>query len=45
VDMLDDRNFAIAWQARQSLALISGQDYRYDKQAWLGYFAQTGMPG
>jgi HEAT repeat protein len=45
VEMLDDRNFAVAWQARQSLALISGQDYRYDKQAWLDYFARAGMPG
>ncbi|MGA3067861.1 MAG: HEAT repeat domain-containing protein [Tepidisphaeraceae bacterium] len=44
VEVLDDRNFAVAWQARQSLALISGQDYRYDKQAWLGYFARAGMP-
>ncbi len=44
VDVLDDRNFGLAWQARQSLALISGQDYRYDKQAWLGYFAQAGTP-
>jgi hypothetical protein len=44
IAVLDDRNFAVAWQARQSLALLSGQDYRYDKQAWLGYFARAGMP-
>ncbi|MGD1278369.1 MAG: HEAT repeat domain-containing protein [Tepidisphaeraceae bacterium] len=39
VDVLDDKNFAVAWQARQSLALITGQDFRYDKKAWLNYFS------
>jgi len=39
VDFLDDKNFAVAWQARQSLALIAGQDFRYDKRAWLNYFS------
>jgi hypothetical protein len=45
VTVLDDRNFGVAWQARQSLELISGQDYRYDKNAWLDYFAKHGTTG
>jgi hypothetical protein len=45
VDMLDDKNFGVAWQARQSLALITGQDFRYDKRSWLGYLSQHGVTG
>jgi hypothetical protein len=45
VTVLDDRNFGVAWQARQSLELISGQDFRYDKNAWLDYFAKHGEGG
>jgi hypothetical protein len=34
VGMLLDRDFAVAWQARQSLILITGQDRNYDRAAW-----------
>lgn len=39
VDELDDSEFSVAWQARQSLELLTGQDYRYDSRAWLNYLA------
>jgi len=45
VDLLDNRDFSIAWQARQSLELLTGVDYRYDPKAWRGYFATVKMPG
>jgi hypothetical protein len=37
--VLRDRNFAVSWQARKSLKLITGQDYRYDDSAWLTYLS------
>ena len=40
-DQLRDHDFGIAWQARQSLALLTGQDFRYDEQAWLDYFSTS----
>ena len=39
VDELDDADFGVAWQARQSLELLTGQDFRYDSKAWLNYLA------
>jgi hypothetical protein len=39
VGELDDRDFGVAWQARQSLELLTGQDFRYDAKAWLYYLA------
>jgi hypothetical protein len=41
VNQLDDKNFGVAWQSRQSLALITGQDFRYDQSAWLTYLTQA----
>jgi hypothetical protein len=41
VNQLDDKNFGVAWQSRQSLALITGQDFRYDQNAWLTYLSQA----
>jgi len=32
---LQDRDFGVAWQARQSLLLLTGRDFRYDQAAWL----------
>jgi hypothetical protein len=40
---LGDQEFGIAWQARQSLELLTGQDFRYDTKAWLAYMTATGM--
>ena len=34
-----DRDFGVSWQARQSLVLMTGHDYRYDEAAWLDYLA------
>jgi HEAT repeat protein len=45
VDALTDRDFSVAWQARQSLALLTGQDFRYDRQAWLGYLTSVKASG
>jgi hypothetical protein len=42
VSVLDDNNFGVAWQARQSLQLLTAQDYRYDSKAWLNYISGTG---
>ena len=35
VNVLNDRDFALSWQARQSLRTITGEDKRYDQPAWL----------
>jgi hypothetical protein len=43
INELDDLNFGISWQARQSLELLTGQDYRYDAKAWLNYLSSTGL--
>jgi hypothetical protein len=42
VGELEDHDFAVAWQARQSLELLTGQDFRYDPKAWLNYLASHG---
>ena len=39
VGILNDEDFSVAWQARQSLELLTGQDFRYDEKAWLTYLA------
>ncbi len=42
IEVLDDQDFGVAWQARQSLELLTGQDFRYDAKAWVNYLANTG---
>jgi HEAT repeats len=42
VGELNDQEFALAWQARQSLELLTAQDFRYDQKAWLNYLANIG---
>jgi hypothetical protein len=42
--VLGDRDFAVAWQARQSLILMTGRDFRYDDSAWLDYLAKAKNP-
>ena len=39
VRVLRDRSFAVSYQARESLKLITGKDYRYDQSAWLEYLS------
>lgn len=40
IAQLADRNFAVAWQARRSLFLSTGEDFRYDQPAWLDFVSQ-----
>lgn len=44
IGVLNDRDFAVAWQARQSLRLMTGHDYRYDDNAWVQYLAAAKTP-
>jgi hypothetical protein len=44
VRMLRDPSFSVAWQARRSLMLMTGQDHRYDPAAWLGYLSTAEKP-
>lgn len=44
VRALRDRNFGIAWQARKSLQLMTGKDFRYDTAAWLGHLSGSQKP-
>jgi len=39
VNVLNEKDFSVVWQARQSLAMITGQDFRYNSRAWLDYVA------
>jgi hypothetical protein len=45
VDQLDGTDFSVAWQARQSLELITGQDFRYEPKAWLNFLASMRTTG
>jgi hypothetical protein len=45
VGVLGDKDFAVAWQARQSLALLTGQDFRYNQQGWLAYLSNAKTAG
>ncbi len=42
VSFLGDNEFSIAWQARQSLVALTGQDHAYDEAAWLQYLVKSG---
>ena len=44
IGVLRDRNFAVAWQARKSLKLMTGKDFRYDSAAWLTYLTSEQQP-
>jgi hypothetical protein len=44
VRAMRDRNFGIAWQARKSLQLMTGKDFRYDTAAWLTFLSGTSKP-
>lgn len=45
VRALRDPQFGVSWQARISLKLMTGQDYRYDQTAWLTYLAEKSVGG
>lgn len=41
IRVLQDRNFGVAWQSRQSLKRLTGRDYHYDEGAWLQYLTEN----
>lgn len=41
---VDDRDFAIAWQARRSLRKLTSQDFKYNQAAWLSYISGPAKP-
>jgi hypothetical protein len=43
-ESLDDKDFAIVWQARRSLVYLTGRDFGYDDGAWLNYFLGPDKP-
>lgn len=44
IGLLNERDFAIAWQSRQTLCEITGRDFRYDEAGWLGLLASPENP-
>ena len=44
VDALNEKEFEVSWQARQSLILMTGHDYRYDQSRWRDYFLKADKP-
>ncbi len=44
INTLSDRDFGIAWQARQSLRYMTGGDQRYDQTAWLNFVTGPAKP-
>jgi len=44
IRQLQDREFAVAWQARRSLRFMLGQDFQYDQAGWLGYLTGPNRP-
>ena len=44
VGYLTDTDFGVAWQSRQSLIAMTGQDLRYDEAAWLQYLVGPSKP-
>ncbi|HRK32831.1 MAG TPA: HEAT repeat domain-containing protein [Tepidisphaeraceae bacterium] len=44
ISLLNQRDFAIAWQARQSLVGLTRADFKYDEGAWLGLLASDTNP-
>ena len=44
VDALREREFEVAWQARKSLILLTGRDFKYDQGKWQEFLASTENP-
>ena len=42
--VLDDYDFGVAWQARQSLRLMTARDFQYNETQWLDYLAASSQP-
>jgi hypothetical protein len=44
ISYLNEQDFGVAWQSRQSLIKLTGQDLHYDEAAWLAYIVGSGKP-
>jgi len=44
VDVLREKDFEVSWQARRSLVLMTGHDFKYDQTQWRDYFAKSDQP-
>lgn len=44
VSLLNDRDFGVSWQARESLRIITGRDLEYDEAAWLALLSGAENP-
>ncbi len=44
INGLNDRDFGVAWQSRQSLRYMTGSDQRFDQTAWLNYVTGPNKP-
>jgi HEAT repeat protein len=44
VALLNDRDFGVSWQARQSLRALTGRDLQYDEAAWLALLSGNENP-
>jgi hypothetical protein len=44
VNTLDQREFGVSWQSRQSLKVLTGKDLQYDEAAWLTYLSTSSKP-
>lgn len=44
INLLGGRDFSVAWQARRSLVVLTGADFRYDDAAWLQHLSGNENP-
>jgi hypothetical protein len=44
VETLREREFEVSWQARRSLILMTGHDFRYDQGKWREFLTNTENP-
>lgn len=44
IGVLQDKDFAVSWQARQTLMFLTGKDYRYSESAWLELITSDAKP-
>ncbi|HSV13665.1 MAG TPA: HEAT repeat domain-containing protein [Tepidisphaeraceae bacterium] len=44
VTYLNENEFGVAWQSRQSLRALTGRDLKYDQAAWLNYLTGPEKP-
>lgn len=44
ISAVSDRDFSVAWQARQSLMLMTGRDFKYEESTWLNYLTKESKP-